>query len=101
MFKKIIVPFIVVLFFPVLVFGMEASYYADMFEGKRSANGTTFSQTNHSAALCYEELSQLAYVSTAQTGIVVSITDRPNCSRYRDRVDLTSSTFSLFAPLSR
>ncbi|MFZ2255841.1 MAG: hypothetical protein WAW59_08290 [Patescibacteria group bacterium] len=40
-------------------------------------------------------------MSTAQTGMVVTLTDRPNCARHTDRIDLSSSVFSTFAPLSK
>lgn len=100
MFKKIILASILACMHIWLASAFEASYYSDAFEGGTSANGTTFSQANHTAAICYEELSQLAYVSTAQTGMVVTLTDRPNCSRHTDRIDLSSSVFSTFVPLS-
>ncbi len=38
------------------VFSLEATYYADAFEGGGTANGDRFSQAYHSAALCNEEL---------------------------------------------
>ena len=101
MFKKLLLASFLVYTHVGLVSAFEASYYADAFEGGTSANGTTFSQQNHAAAICYEELSQLAYVSTTQTGMVVTLTDRPNCSRHDDRIDLSSSVFSQFAPLSK
>lgn len=100
MFRKIFLASIIATMNIWLVSAFEASYYSDAFEGSTSSNGTTFSQANHTAAICYEELSQLAYVSTAQTGMVVTLTDRPNCSRHTDRIDLSSSVFSTFAPLS-
>ncbi len=101
MIPRIILIFILTLSNIWLASAFEASYYADTFEGGTSSNGTTFSQTQHTAAICYEELSQLAYISTAQTGMVVTLTDRPNCSRHSDRIDLSSSAFSMFAPLSK
>jgi uncharacterized protein YkwD len=87
--------------YPLFASAFEASYYWDIFQGRTSANGTIFSQSGHTAAICYEDLSQLAFVSTAQTGVVVTLTDRPNCTRYTDRIDLSSSVFSLFEPLSQ
>jgi len=101
MFKKIILASILACIQVWLVSAFEASYYSDAFEWKMSANGTIFSQNNHSAAICFEDLSQFAYVSTAQVGMVVSLTDRPNCNRHPDRIDLSSSVFSAFAPLSK
>lgn len=101
MFKKIFFAFILACIHISLASAFEASYYSDAFEGGTSANGTTFSQVNHTAAICYEDLSQLAYVNTTQTGMVVTLTDRPNCVRHTDRIDLSSSVFSTFAPLSK
>ncbi len=101
MFKKILLASILTCIHIWLASAFEASYYSDAFEGGTSSNGTIFSQANHTAAICYEELSQLAYVSTAQTGMVVTLTDRPNCNRHTDRIDLSSSVFSTFVPLSR
>ena len=101
MSKKIIVFLIALCLNIELASAFEASYYSDSFEGSNNANGTVFSQLHHSAAICYEDLSQFAYVNTTQTGMVVTLTDRPNCSRHTDRIDLSSSVFSRFAPLSQ
>lgn len=100
MIKKLL-PFIFVLVLtPLRIYAFDATYYADAFEGGTTAYGNTFAQTNHSAAICYEELGQLTYVSSAQTGMVVTIDDRPNCTRSANMIDLSSSAFSVFAPLS-
>lgn len=101
MIPRFILIFILTLSNIWLASAFEASYYSDAFEWATSSNGTIFSQSQHTAAICYEELSQLAYISTAQTGMVVTLTDRPNCNRHDNRIDLTSSVFSVFVPLSK
>lgn len=84
---------------PSLLFAMDATYYSDDFEGGYTANGDVFSQSNHSAALCAEELGQFIYVSRGNTGMTVLANDRPNCTRYPNLVDLSRSAFESFAPL--
>lgn len=101
MIYKILIVLIFSCLYGPIVSAFEASYYNDWFEWEMSANGTIFSQSNHTAAICYEELSQFAYISTSSTGMVVTLTDRPNCSRHTDRIDLSTSVFSQFAPLSQ
>lgn len=101
MFKKIVFLSFLILSLPPVTLAFEASYYADSFEGGTTAYGNIFSQDNHSAAICYEELGQFAYVSTVGTGIVVGLDDRPNCNRHAESIDLSSSAFSVLAPLSQ
>lgn len=76
----------------------EATYYADSFEGKSTSNGSRFSNSGYSAAICDLDLGQYAYVQYQSTWAVVTLNDRPNCRRYADTIDLTTQAFSLFAP---
>jgi rare lipoprotein A (peptidoglycan hydrolase) len=71
MLRKVIFFCIAVLFVPSIALGMEATYYADAFEGGGTAYGNIFSQSNHSAAICGLPLGQLVYVSRGETGAVV------------------------------
>lgn len=81
-------------------FSGELTYYSDSFEGGRTANGSFFSQSYYSAALCPDLLGQLVHVSTESSSVVVLANDRPNCRKYPTIVDLTSRAFSVVAPLS-
>lgn len=99
MFKKNHLFISLFFLFPSFVSAFDATYYWDVFEWGMTANGNIFSQTNHSAAICYEELGQLTYVSTSQTGMVVVLDDRPNCKRHINSIDLSSSVFMNFAPI--
>ncbi len=40
-------------------------------------------------------------MSSTETGMVVTLNDRPNCSRYPDLIDFSSSAFQVFAPTSK
>lgn len=40
-------------------------------------------------------------MASTQTGMVVTLNDRPNCSRYPDLIDFSRSAFEIFAPTSR
>jgi uncharacterized protein YkwD len=82
-------------------YSLDATYYSDAFEWANTANGSLFSQQNHSSAMCDIQLWSYVYVQSWQTGAVVTVNDRPNCSSNHDIIDLTSSVFELFAPLTR
>ncbi len=81
-------------------FALEATYYSDSFEWWSTANGDIFSQSGHSAAACDIPLGQYGYISRGGTGLVATINDRPNCSRYPDIIDLSRAGFQIFAPTS-
>ncbi|MBP9779585.1 hypothetical protein KBD33_03100 [Candidatus Gracilibacteria bacterium] len=82
-------------------YSLDATYYSDAFEGSNTANGSLFSQKTHSSAMCDIQLGSYVYVQSGQTGAVVTVNDRPNCSSNHDVIDLSSSVFELFAPLTR
>lgn len=50
--------------------------------------------------MCDIPLGKNVYVSSGDTGALVRVNDRPNCSRYPNIIDLSKKSFSLFAPLS-
>lgn len=85
---------------PSYSFALEATYYADSFEGGNTSNGNKFSQEIFSAAACSVELGQYGYVRYGNTGAVVTVNDRPNCSRYPDVIDLSRRAFEIFSPTS-
>jgi Lytic transglycolase/Cysteine-rich secretory protein family len=87
--------------FSLQVGAYDATYYADSFEWWWTANGSKFSQRYDSAAICTIPLGQYAYVSYWSTGAVVTLNDRPNCSRYPNLVDLSKNAFSYFWNLSQ
>ena len=82
------------------VVSKEATYYADSFEWARTANGDVFSHSGFTAAACGIPLGKNVYVSSNDVGALIRINDRPNCSRFPNVIDLSKSSFSLFAPLS-
>ncbi|GAB0174887.1 MAG: hypothetical protein HHAS10_07660 [Candidatus Altimarinota bacterium] len=95
----------VVLVIPLQLFATEtitkeATYYSDSFQGGHTANGDTFDQNSYSAAMCDIPLGQYLHVSKGNTGVVVELNDRPNCSRYPEVIDLSRRAFQVFAPLS-
>lgn len=76
-------------------------YYADMFEGRGTANGDRFSQSTYSAARCAIDLGRLIQVSAGSKSVVVKANDRPNCTVHPDIVDLSKIAFEALAPLSK
>ena len=86
--------------FPWITGALDATYYADVFEGRRTANGSVFSQNNFSAAFCSWSLGRQVYAHSANTWVVLTINDRPNCTRHPNTLDLSKIAFSSFAPLS-
>lgn len=83
------------------LFALDATYYDDSFEWKRTANGDIFSQDSFSAAICGIPLGSYAYVSSANTWVVVTLNDRPNCKKHEDIVDLSRVAFEPFASFSK
>lgn len=83
------------------IFAFDATYYDDSFEWQWTANGDVFSQNTFSAAICDIPLGGYAYVSTASTGVVVTLNDRPNCRKYPDVIDLSRIAFEPFASFSK
>ena len=79
-------------------FALQATYYSDSLEGGLTANGNIFSQNTHSLAACDIPLGQYGYISRGGTGIVATIDDRPNCSKYPNLVDLSRTVFQVFSP---
>lgn len=79
----------------------ELLYYAESFEGGKTANGNTFAQAGFSAARCDIPLNTLIQVRYGDKSVVVKANDRPNCTKHPDIVDLTTTAFSTLAPLSK
>jgi rare lipoprotein A (peptidoglycan hydrolase) len=79
----------------------DITYYADSFDGRGTASGERFSQNVHSAARCSVSFGKLLQVSFAGKSLIVKANDRPNCSKYPNVVDLSSSAFKVLAPLSK
>ncbi len=50
--------------------------------------------------MCDVPLGQYLYVSHGNTGVVVDLNDRPNCSRFPQIVDLSTVAFKKFSPLT-
>lgn len=71
----------------------DVTYYADMFEGRNTANGNIFSQKYFSAAKCNIPLNTLIQVVYENKGLVVKVNDRPNCKKYPSIIDLATWAF--------
>lgn len=73
---------------------VSLTYYADGFEGMKTANGNPFSQYYFSAAACATPLNTLLQVSANGTSVIAKLNDRPNCTKYPNLVDLSKAAFS-------
>jgi rare lipoprotein A len=96
---KFLLSLLIALSFTPSLLAFDATYYSDSFEWQGTANGDMFSQNTFSAAICDAPLGGYAYVSTASTGVVVTLNDRPNCKKYPDIIDLSKSAFLPFDTL--
>ena len=76
-------------------------YYADSFEGQKTANGNVFRHSGFSAARCDVGLNTLLQVRYGDSSVLVKANDRPDCVKHGDIVDLTKTAFSTLAPLSK
>lgn len=76
-------------------------YYSDSFEGGGTSNGNPFSQSYFSAARCDLAFNTLVQANAGGKGVIVKVNDRPNCKRYPNIIDLTTSAFNTLAPVSR
>jgi rare lipoprotein A len=72
----------------------SATYYADYFVGRKMANGVRFYQSSMVAAHPYLKLGTRVKVSYKGRSVLVTITDRCNCS-----IDLSKAAFRQLAPL--
>lgn len=79
---------------------MLITYYADSFEGMKTANGNPFSQYYFSAAACEIPLNTLLQVRKNNTSVIVKLNDRPNCSKYPNLVDLSKTAFRTLGKIS-
>jgi len=80
--------------------GAKILYYADSFEGKRTAGGDVFSQTFFSAARCVTPLNTLIQVINGERSVIVKNNDRPNCAVHADIIDLSKNAFTSIGKLS-
>lgn len=84
------------------IFALDATYYADSFEWKSTANGDIFSQDAFTVASCAEKLWSYGYAYSTFTGVVLKMNDRiGGCSSNQTKIDFSKWAFSLFAPLSK
>ncbi|UNU73307.1 septal ring lytic transglycosylase RlpA family protein [Moraxella nasovis] len=77
-----------------------ASYYADKFNGRKTANGERFSNQGMTCASNQFKLGSYVKVINAKNGksIICKVNDRIGKS---GRIDLTKKAFSHLAPLSQ
>lgn len=77
----------------------HASYYADKFNGRKTANGETFSNQGMTCASNQYPLNTYVEVTNVKNGksIICKVNDRIGKA---GRIDLTKKGFSQLAPLS-
>lgn len=77
-----------------------ASYYADKFNGRKTANGETFSNRGMTCASNQYKLGTYVEVTNQKNGksIICKVNDRIGKA---GRIDLTKNDFSQLAPLSQ
>ena len=78
-----------------------ASYYADAFEGKKTSNGDTFSQSNLTAASKDLPFNTMVKVTNLKNNnsVIVKVNDRMG-QRGRHLIDLTTSAFKELGTLA-
>lgn len=78
---------------------IAASYYADKFNGRKTANGEVFSNNDMTCASSHYTLGTYVEVTNAKTGksITCKVNDRIGKA---ERIDLTKNAFKQLAPLS-
>ncbi len=74
----------------------ELMYYSDSFEWKNTSNWNLFSQRFFSAAKCNVSLNKMIQVWLWEKSLIVKVNDRPNCSRFPNLIDLTTTAFDFF-----
>ncbi len=85
--------------FPIAVVAQTATYYADSLQGRRMANGQTFSQSAMVAASNNYKLGTRLKVTNRNNkkSVVVTVADR--CSRCS--IDLSKAAFRRIASLKK
>ncbi|MDD2566249.1 MAG: hypothetical protein PHZ26_05740 [Candidatus Gracilibacteria bacterium] len=75
----------------------DLMYYADYFEGRNTSNGNIFSQAYFSAAKCNVDLNKFIQVWSGNKSLIVKVNDRPNCERFPNLIDMTTTAFDYFS----
>jgi rare lipoprotein A (peptidoglycan hydrolase) len=78
----------------------DITYYADSFEGGKTANGNPFSQAYFSAAACDIPFNTLIQIRKGTASVIVKTNDRPNCAKHPDLTDLTTTAFRTIGKIS-
>lgn len=73
-----------------------ATYYSDVFQGRRMANGQRFSQSSNSVATNQYKLGTRVKICHKQRCVTGVVRDRCNCG-----IDLSKQLFKQIAPLKR
>lgn len=74
----------------------ELMYYADYFEWKKTANWNIFSHLYFSAAKCNTPLNTMTQVWLWDKSLIIKTNDRPNCDRFPNLIDLSTTAFDYF-----
>jgi rare lipoprotein A len=83
-------------FIPSLVSASTATYYSDYYQGRRMANGQTFSQSSNSVAHGSYKFGTRLQICYRDRCVVGVVRDRCRCS-----IDLSKGLFRQLAPLSK
>ena len=94
--KKLILATLMLALTNVPVNAQTATYYSSKYQGRRTASGATFSQSQNMAAHPSLPFGTLVRVTNRNNGksVVVRIVDRCRCS-----IDLSQTSFSKIASL--
>ena len=72
---------------------VDITYYSDDLEGNRTSNGDVFSQKVFSAAKCVTPLNRFIQVWRGDRSLIVEVNDRPNCTKFPNLIDLSTTAF--------
>ncbi|EKE29465.1 MAG: hypothetical protein ACD_2C00171G0002 [uncultured bacterium (gcode 4)] len=73
----------------------EITYYSDAFEWWKTSNWNIFSQRYFSTAKCGTPHNKMIQVWLWDRSVITKVNDRPNCTRYPDLIDLSTTSFDL------
>lgn len=78
-------------------FGSTATYYHDYYQGKRTTNGSIFSQGQLTCASNKYRLNTYLKVFYKNRSVICKVTDRGSFGK--EHIDLSKATFLKLAPL--
>lgn len=80
---------------------VEASFYADKFEGRRTANGEVYSHSRLTAASNVFDLGDTVTVCNLEDVCIDVVINDRIAPRFRHRIDLTPRAFKMLGNIRR